>query len=104
MSEEERTEIVKRDDWDGRPMYALTTPQLLSLYATVAQWHGHATGPPIPFGGGQRAAVDVTAIFCKTREDAERAMWVHVRDSCQSQGMVFIEEDWTIRLVLLGGS
>ncbi len=90
--------------WDGEPIISLTHMQLLHLYGFCPQWQGLAIGPPIPFTHGQRAMVDIEAIFVKTREEAVDAMVSNIHNACIRENIVYVEDEWTITsLVLVGG-
>lgn len=92
------------EPWDGVPRLHLTSDDLLRLYVGVPQWHGIALGPPIPFGGGKLAHVEVAGIFRETREEATEVMYINMRAMCEEQGLPYNEDDWRIvTLDLLNG-
>jgi hypothetical protein len=91
------------EEWDGRPKVAFTPEQMQEVYGAVPQWHGLATGPAIPFGGGARVRVFVTMIFRETREEVESVMWTHIRRACAVEHLEFEADEWSVRVMLMNG-
>jgi hypothetical protein len=95
----------QKEEWDGQPLQAFTTPELHYLYTFAPQWHAVAEGPVIPFLDGARAKVAVDSIFTLTREDAIEALWYHVRQACARENLAFEQDDWRVlHVVMLGGN
>lgn len=93
-----------REQWDGVPKIVLTYEQHEQLCAFIPQWQGTAYGPPVPFGGGAHAKIEVSTIFRTTREEALEVLEMHVRATCESERMEYDEDQWRFTdLVLVNG-
>lgn len=78
-----------------KPSIIMTQAGIGVFASLVPHWHACIKGP-VPFGQLDPFMMEVDGLIRETREEAEEAIWDHIKGACAAYSTIFDEDDWEI--------